>query len=137
MAILVKNDSKRLTEEIWELRKLNRPLLKLLLDTRNFVKKNLGKNITLTMIYRTDEEQDRIYRGTQRRGRLYDAKPWKSPHQFYHAFDLRSFTFTDDEIKQIEDYLNDKYNDSNYYRFTAKNHNVGLGDHFHVQYYKV
>lgn len=137
MAIRVKNDSKRLIREIWELKSQNKPLLSLLFDLRNFVKKKYGKDITLTMIYRTDQEQDEIYLGKVRNGRLYDSKPWKSPHQFYQAFDIRSFTFSPSEITEIEDYLNYKYNDSNYYKFTAKNHNVGLGDHFHIQYLKV
>lgn len=137
MAIQVKNGSKRLVNEIWELRDRNRPLLKLLLDLRNFVKKNYGKDIVLTMIYRTDEEQHKIYTGKVRNGRLFDQKPWKSPHQFYHAFDLRSKNFTKEQINEIENYLNNKYNDTNYYKFTAKDHNVGLGNHFHIQYLKV
>jgi len=136
MAIQVKNGSSRLTNEIWELKKHNKPLLKVLLATRNFVKKNFGKDITLTMIYRTDDEQDNIYRGKSRRGRFYDVNPWKSPHQFYAAFDLRSRTFTSKEIDTLVSYLNDKYNKTNYFRFTAMCHDIGLGSHFHVQYKK-
>lgn len=137
MAIMVKNDSKRLIKEIWELRSRNRALLQLLFDVRNYVKKNFGKHVVITMIYRTDQEQDKIYQGVVRRGRLYDANPWKSPHQFFHAIDLRSSLYTDDQINELVDYLNNTYNSRNYYNFTAKCHNVGLGEHFHINYYKI
>lgn len=138
MAILVKNQSKRLIDEIWQLKKDNKPLLSLLFDVRNYVSKNFNKDITLTMIYRTQEEQDDIYRGKSNSGgREYDKKPWKSPHQFAHALDLRSKTFTDEEIKELTEYINNKYNGDNYYKTTAIYHNVGLGDHYHIQYYKV
>lgn len=136
MAIRVKNGSQRLISEIWDLKRMNRPLLKLLFDVRNYCRDNFGKDVIITMIYRTDEEQNNIYRGTTRNGRLYDVKPWRSPHQFYHALDLRSFIFSKEEIQELVDYLNETYNDSNYYKFTAKCHDVGLGDHFHINYLK-
>ena len=132
MAILVKNQSPRLIDEIWEMKEKNRPLLKLLFDIRNYCRDNFGKDVVITMIYRTDDEQDMIYRDNPK----YQKKKFKSPHQFYHALDLRSRTFTQEEIDELVQYLNDTYNDSNYYRFTAMCHNVGHGDHFHVQYYK-
>ena len=132
MAIQVKNQSQRLIDEIYELKKMNKPLLKLLFDVRDYCKQEFGKDVVLTMIYRTDDEQDSIYKNNAR----YQKKKFKSPHQFYHAFDLRSRTFTSEEIDQLVNYLNDKYNDSNYYRFTAMCHNVGHGDHFHVQFYQ-
>jgi len=95
------------------------------------------KGVTITMIGRTQREQDEIYAGKKdKKGREYDKKPWTSPHMYNHAFDLRSRDFTKKEIKEIEDYINAKYNPENYYRFTALNHDVGLGNHFHVQFVK-
>ena len=89
------------------------------------------------MIYRSDQEQNDIYKGTIRNGRSYDQNPWKSPHQFWQAADIRSTIFTDNETKDIENYLNSKYNNTNYYRWTAKCHKIGEGAyHFHIQYYK-
>jgi len=86
LAILVKNNSKRLVKEIYDLKHHNKPLLKLLFDCRNFCNAEFNKDITITMIYRTDSEQDSIYDGkTNKKGILYNDKPWKSPHQFYHA----------------------------------------------------
>lgn len=135
--IKFKNDSERLRLEFDDLRGKNKPLQELLWDLAAYTTDTFNKTITITMIGRTQKEQDNIYAGKERNGVPYKDRPWKSPHQFAHAVDLRSRDFTDDEIRQIEDYLNAKYNQDNYYSFTAKDHNVGLGDHFHLQYYKV
>ena len=134
--IKYKNDSERLAQELQELQHKNVELYELLVnDLAPWVSTMFGKDLVITMIYRTDSEQDEIYGGkTKSDGREYDVKPWKSPHQFYHSVDLRSNSFTISEVKTIESYLAMKYNSSNYYGFTAKNHNVGLGDHFHLQF---
>ena len=134
--IKYKNESERLAQELQELQHKNVELYELLVnDLAPWVSTMFGKDLVITMIYRTDAEQDSIYGGkTKSDGREYDEKPWKSPHQFYHSVDLRSSTFSPSEIKSIESYLAMKYNASNYYRFTAKNHNVGLGNHFHLQF---
>ena len=139
MTIKVKDESQRVIEEIWDLKERNRPLLKLMFDVRDYCKKEFNKDIVLTHIYRKDEEQDDIYMNhiDPEMVAKYLKRKFKSPHQFFHAFDLRSFIFTDEEIIQLVDYLNDKYNEMNYYRFTAKCHNAGSGSHFHIQFYQV
>lgn len=126
-----KNDSPRIKKEFGELRVHNKDLMKLILDLYHWIDDTFGKDTVMTMLYRTDAEQDAIYGINPR----YQKKPWKSPHQFYHAVDIRSRIFTEDEIKQIEDYLNSKWNDTNYYKWTAKCHKVtGQAYHFHIQY---
>lgn len=133
--IRYKNDSSRLAIEHQALLVENRDLYDILEDIREFVFASFEKSVTITMIGRTQREQDEIYAGKKdKRGREYDKNPWTSPHQYHHAVDLRSRDFTKEEIKQIEDYINAKYNPENYYRFTALNHNVGLGDHFHINF---
>lgn len=126
--LYAKNDSQRLKDELVELYSKNVELHKLIIDLYKWISKTYGKDTIITMIYRTQEEQEQIYgKGTKK----------KSPHQFWQAIDIRSRTFTEEEIKGIEDYLNNKYNESNYYKWTAKNHKVGEGAyHFHIQYYK-
>ncbi len=129
-----KNNSKSIKDELRKLKKENKPLLMLLVDLYHYVEDNFHKDLYVTMIYRSQEQQDDIYKGYERSdGRKYDESPWKSPHQFWHAVDLRSSNLNDAEIKDIEEYLNDKYEDKNYYKWTAKNHTVGLGEHFHIQ----
>lgn len=133
-----KNDSKRLKDELKELKNKNKPLLDLLVDLYHWVDNNFKKDVIITMIYRTQEEQDKIYKGLKRSdGREYDKRPWRSPHQFWVAADIRSKIYSSSEIEKIENYLNNKYNSSNYFKWTAKNHKVGNGAfHFHIQYSK-
>jgi len=128
-----KNDSQRIKDELAALKKHNKPLYDLIIDLYKWIGKELGKDTIITMIYRTQKEQDALYSHSEK----YKQKPWKSPHQFHHAIDLRTWIYTDEEIAKIVKYLNDKYNDSNYYRWTSKAHEVGSnGMHFHIQYYK-
>lgn len=127
-----KNDSERLEKEFNQLNQKNPELRRLLMDVAFFTKRKFNKNIVITMIYRTQEEQDEIYKDDSK----YKTKKFKSPHQFFHAADLRSSSFESSEIKKIEDYLNNKYNENNYYKWTARDHTVGLGMHFHLQFVK-
>jgi len=133
--VCFKNDSARLKREYNDLEDSNKGLYDLLTDLAKFCKDSYNKDVVLTMILRTKEEQDNIYKGTKNsKGVKYDDKPWKSPHQFSHALDIRSKTYTKNEIKAIEEYLNDKYNSKNFYKWTALCHDVGQGDHFHIQF---
>lgn len=133
-----KNNSKRLKDELESLKTKNNSLFDLLEDLNKHCLNKYNRTILITMIFRTQEEQDDVYKGTKNSaGVAYNEKPWKSPHQFWHSVDLRSSVFSKVEIKEIEDYLNSKYNSSNYYKWSAKCHDVGLGDHFHIQYVAV
>jgi len=129
---LFKNDSERLKNEVVQLSHRNPELHKLLYEICDYCKTEFNKNVVVTMIYRTDQEQAQIYKDDVK----YKAKPFKSPHQFFHAFDLRSSSFDTKEIEKLVLWVNTTYNVFNHYNWTAKNHNVGLGDHFHVQFTK-
>lgn len=130
--IQMKGFGDKLQNEFEGLEKLNPELKALVEDLNVFTSREFKKGLTITMIGRTDEEQAWLYRNSEK----YKQKPFKSPHQFNHAIDIRSRVFTVIEIKRIEDYLNKKWNRSNYYKWTAKNHTVGAGWHFHIQYVK-
>lgn len=134
--LLFKDDSQHLKDEFDRLRTENNELWEMVLNNIvPYCQTNFSKDVTVTMIYRTQEEQDRIYKGkTNSRGREYDKDPWRSPHQFWHSVDLRSRNFTPQEIQQVSDYINNLYNPLNFYRFTISNHDVGLGWHWHLQF---
>lgn len=131
-----KNNSNRLKEEFDELVVKNQDLYNILLDCGNFCNEHFDKKAIITMIYRTQEEQDSIYKDDEK----YKVKKFKSPHQYHHAFDLRSSHLEADEIEKLVKYLNGLYNVGNYYKWTAKNHDIdGAGpqqNHFHVQFVK-
>jgi hypothetical protein len=125
-----KNDSERLKAEWVTLASKNTLLTSLLSDLATYIRTKFNKDLIITMIYRTPDEQAEIYKDDPK----FKVKPFKSPHTFWHSADIRSSTFTPEEIKQIEDYLNVKYKKSNYYGWTARNHKVGNGaEHFHIQ----
>lgn len=128
--VKLKNDDKRLTDELALLKTKNKPLYDILFNLADWVKDNLKKDLVVTGIHRLDVEQAAIYKDDAK----YKAKPFKSPHQFWDAFDLRDNTFTKEEIPKIVKYLNDTYNATNRYKFTAMDHSVGIGWHFHIQY---
>lgn len=129
--LICKNDDPRLIKEVQELKTKNPGLSALLDDLVKWIKANMGKDPVLTMVSRTKAEQDYIYRNDPR----YKLKKFTSPHQLWQAIDLRSRTFTADEIKKIEAYLNTKYKGTNAFAWTAKCHKVTDGvDHFHIQF---
>jgi hypothetical protein len=134
--LLMKDNSARLKNEFDQLRTENNELWEMVLNNIvPYCKTHFNKDVTVTMILRTQAEQDSIYKGSvNSKGRKYDEKPWKSPHQFWHAVDLRSRDFSKDQITQLNDYINGLYNPINYYSFTIFDHNVGLGEHWHLQF---
>ena len=95
-----KNNSNRLKEEFVELGQRNSDLFNLICYLNTFCQFHYNKHIIITMVYRTQEEQDNIYQTDPK----YLAKKFKSPHQFYHAVDLRSSIFTKEEIDKITKY---------------------------------
>lgn len=130
---LFKNDSERLKVELGELKYKNFQLYHLLYDVCDYCKHKFSKSVVITMIYRTQEEQDSIYKDDPK----YKVKKFKSPHQIWSAVDIRSSTFETSEIEILVNYINNTYNKLNYYGWTAKNHQVGNGAlHFHLQFSK-
>lgn len=130
VVVKFKNDSLRLQQEFRNLGNKNPLLLGLLEDLAGYVQETFNKELIVTMIFRTPEEQAEIYKNDDK----FQIKPFKSPHQFWHSADIRSKTFSIEEVKQIEDYLNTKYKKVNYYGWTARNHAVAGGaEHFHIQ----
>lgn len=129
----LKNDNPRLLSELDDLDKKNPELYDLILDLCEHVKSVYCKEVVITQIFRTQEEQDELYKDSEK----YKAKKFYSPHQFFHSIDLRSSTFEKSEIDGIVKYLNDKYNDKNYYKPTSMYHEVSNhGLHFHIQFSK-
>lgn len=132
--IKFKNDSDRMKREFDDLNDHNPNLRTLLEDLNHFVNDNFKKELVITMIFRTQEEQDAIYANDEK----YKKKKFKSPHQLMHGVDIRSETFSQEEKDKMVEFLNNKGKElSNYYSWTAKVHQVGQGAlHFHIQYVK-
>lgn len=118
--IKFKNNSKRLKKEF---NLLDNRLRFILFAIDGYVVKSFDKDIVITQLFRTDEEQKEIYK---------DGR--KSLHQFYLAADIRSSMFSQEEIGNIYSYLEENV----YYGEEDKEvviyHIVGKGSfHFHLQ----
>lgn len=129
---LFKNDSSRLQWELDNLYGNNIGLYELIFDVCDFCKKQFNLSVIITMIYRTPQEQDEIYKDDPK----YKVNKFSSPHQFWQGVDIRSLIFDPKEIETLVNYINNKYNGTNFYTWSAKCHNIGKGEHFHIQFLK-
>lgn len=114
----------------WESKNLNERLRNIILCLDYFSVAKFGKEIVITDIYRTQEEQDEIYKKHPN----YKKKPWKSVHQFWRGIDIRSSIFEKEEINELLFVLNRiPYDPKRSKKKTAQVHTVGKGLHFHIQ----
>ena len=90
---------------------------------------NLEKSIIITHILRTQEQQDAIYNGNA----SYVREPWQSVHQYGRGVDLSVKYYTQVEIARIQDTLNKKFLYNKEGKNTCVVHDVGLGEHIHIQ----
>ena len=107
-------------------------MCKILYDLQNHVAQKYHKNITITQIDRSQDENDQIYKNTTKKHR-------KTAHGVWAAVDVRSRDFTVPEIEEMISFLNSFYNSTNSNPLkggnTAMCHEIpGHGMHFHIQY---
>lgn len=126
-----------LEAELYELRAWNSSLYTIAEDLSDYSFVNFGITPVVTHVFRTQAKQDEIYANDPK----YLKKKFKSPHQFRHAIDFRSKTYTKEQIQVLEEYINSKYQSTNYYKFTLRDHevigpvtNISQGEHFHLQF---
>lgn len=89
----------KLKTEHDELYKRNPKLYALLGMLDGYCVMEFKKEITITHLFRTPEEQKQLYSQTPN-------PPTTSPHMFWKACDIRSKDFTDAEIKKMLTFLN-------------------------------
>lgn len=121
-----KND--RIKKE-WESGKLDKraQIIAVFLDwfCKEYVRCINGKkrDIQLTCIYRTQKEQEAIYgKGTK----------IKSTHQFHRAVDIGVNAFSTDTKRMLADMINKHFKNIGKSKVCVW-HDIGLGDHFHIQ----
>lgn len=111
-------------------------LMLLLCDLALFVYRKYRFILTITDLIRTQPEQDEIYLNhiDPYIREEYKKKPWPSVHQFRRGADVR-FNFPPGWLKEILDYMNDKYpyDPSRPKKKTIQPHNAGSGEHLHLQ----
>ena len=112
-----------------ELATKNPKLSELLIDLDDMIGRNYKKNMVITSIYRSPEEQAALYAKSAH-------KVPNSPHMTYEAVDLRSWTFTDVERDEIISYLNKRYTNPDGRRVSMCHAITGGAIHFHIQLYR-
>lgn len=119
--------STRIRDEYATLSFKNQKLFTLLIDLINFVEDNYKKDVMLTSILRTKEENDALYATTP-----IDKRPKSAPHTTWEAVDIRSSIYTKDEIRGILEHLNTKFKNANG-KPSALYHMInGNVTHFHL-----
>lgn len=95
---MIKFKTKRIAKEFND-PKMSSDLLSLVYILNEFCQLELKKDITLTDLYRTQEEQDAIYKDIPNYNK-------KSVHQYWRGVDIRSRDFTIEEIEKIAQFMN-------------------------------
>lgn len=94
-----------------------------------FTQVSFGKSITVTEVYRTKEEHDKLYAATPEA-----LRPKVSPHMSWESVDIRSSDFTDAQIQRMLSFLNCFVNSNG--KSVAIYHRIaGNAFHFHIQKY--
>lgn len=120
----------RIAKEYEVLQQKNLKLWRLMSLADQFSKLELGgKEITLTHIYRTLEEQIELYKDTPEAQR-----PKTSPHQLYQAVDIRSSTYNQREIERLVNFFNQFTYQGGQRKVSMYHMIAGQALHFHVQY---
>ncbi len=118
-----------------ELPKVDPRVRAILLDAAQFLLAR-GYALIVTCLLRTRQEQECIFALAQKLGR---KEPERSPHEFGRAADIRTQEIPDEVIVELVEYLNRKYpydaltGSAQATRKCAIRHDVGSGDHVHVQ----
>lgn len=95
-----------------------------------------GRQIMITELKRTQEEQDDIYsKHSDKAVRAkYKKKAWSSVHQFDRGADIRTHDWERHEIKDALFWLNQiVYDKKRPRKKTAIYHDIGTGEHLHLQ----
>jgi hypothetical protein len=126
----------RVHQEFLTLKTKNWPLAAIMLDLADFVHDSFQKDVVMTMIFRTQEEQWELYKKTDG-----PKTKRKSPHMSWLAVDIRDRIYTSAERDQIFEFLKAHYDRTNKLNplpsgsRTAWRHAIkGQAFHFHIQY---
>ena len=125
----MKFKSDRIRDEWAQLAFKNPGLFSIIEKLHDYVANTHCKEIMLTSIYRTPEENDILYKDTPA-----DKRPKAQPHTLWAAADIRSSMFSQDEITSIVSWLNASFKNPSG-KSTALYHAIqGNVGHLHIQH---
>jgi len=115
----------RIEVEFKELFNRNRRLYQLILVAGQYSEFEFRKEVTITSLYRTPEENAALY--------APNVEPISKPHTIWQAVDLRSVIYSAPEIYKFVQFLN-LWTVFDGKKLTAFCHSIpGGSQHFHVQ----
>ena len=128
--------TQRVGKEFQELKTKNAPLAQLILDLTDYVSLEFKKDVMMTMIFRTQQEQYDLYAKTDG-----PKTKRKSPHMRWEAVDIRDWIYTAPEKAAIGKFLKSNYDATNQMAALPSGsktywlHKIkGQAMHFHIQY---
>jgi hypothetical protein len=122
---MIRFKTPRIEAEFRELPSKNKRLFVLATAAGHYSMFEFKKEITITSLYRTPEENAELYSPNK--------EPFNKPHTLWEAIDLRSTIYTESELKKLLHFLN-LWTAFDGKRSTAFCHTVlGGAQHFHVQ----
>ena len=124
---MIKFKTKRIEKEFYYNTSIKDRLKDIIYMLALYTELEFRKDITLTELHRTQEEQDSYYKDNDR----YREKPWKSVHQYGRGADIRTKNFEQEEIMKMVDFLNHVHYSTKHN--TALFHDIGIGEHIHIQ----
>lgn len=115
--------------EFTGLTQFNPKLSMVLLLLNQYTEIEFGRPITVTDLFRSQEDHDLLYANT-----TPDKRPKSSPHMFWKAADLRAKDFTEAQIKKLLVFVNCFTYTSGQGRPVGIYHAItGNVHHFHIQ----
>lgn len=129
--------TKEIGDEFQTLKTKNAALAQIILDLTDYVRVEFKKDVMMTMVFRTQQQQWDLYKKT-------DGVPKTkrtSPHMFWQAVDIRDWIYNEQEKKAIGKFLVDHYDATNQMSKLGNGsrtcwlHKIkGQAMHFHIQY---
>jgi len=130
-----KSDRERLNMESGNVKQKLVNILKLGIEWASIEYPNY-ETFTITGVHRTQKEQDDIY-GNNKDKKLaakYKRKPWPSVHMYWRGLDIRTKDMPRGMAKRLTEFFNMiRYDKKRPKKKTAILHNVGKGNHIHLQ----
>jgi len=133
---MLKPKTNKIGDEFLTLETRNPPLAAIMKDLADFVQIEYNKDVWMTHIFRTKDQQKQIYAQESAK-----KQQGSSPHMRWEAVDIRDRIYTEREKKAIGSYLKKHYDSTNelatlksgsrtYWLHAIK----GGAMHFHIQY---
>lgn len=119
--------TQRIRDEYAQLPTKNPKLFELLIALEYYTRDTFKKDVVITSILRTKEENDALYVNTP-----VDKRPKSQPHCDWKAADIRSTIYTEQEIRFMLDYLNKRYPNTNGKPAALYHTIAGGAPHFHL-----